>query len=140
MIELPVRRRLGDVTPVVRTDYSDDEAWATVRRDMEAPSDEGFVAALEFLDSPDFDGLTPDQIRSSMPASHQGKLVFIVDSDAIGGPTHAVLVVDLHDPPHESFRATPRAVQAIQNNLPIANMDWEDFAVPAGRFGVFDGF
>jgi hypothetical protein len=48
-----------------------------------------------------------------------------------------VLVVDLNeDTLGRAFRATPPAVQEIENNLSLANMDWEDFAYAADDDGV----
>ncbi|MGC4896997.1 DUF6924 domain-containing protein [Micromonospora sp. DT31] len=38
------------------------------------------------------------------------------------------------------FRALPRQVQAIQNNLSLANMDYIEFATSVGADGVFRGF
>jgi hypothetical protein len=38
------------------------------------------------------------------------------------------------------FRAIPTAVQSIENNLSIANMDFEDFAEAVDEDGVFRGF
>ncbi|GAA4579965.1 hypothetical protein GCM10023176_58710 [Micromonospora coerulea] len=38
------------------------------------------------------------------------------------------------------FRALPQQVQAIQNNLSLANMDYIEFATSAGAEGVFRGF
>jgi hypothetical protein len=40
----------------------------------------------------------------------------------------------------KSFRATPATIQSIENNLTIANMDFEDFANAVDSGGVFRGF
>ncbi|GAB3345306.1 DUF6924 domain-containing protein [Micromonospora halotolerans] len=51
------------------------------------------------------------------------------------------LVVNLNDGDETApFRALPRQVQAIENNLSIANMDFFEFARAAGPDGVFRGF
>jgi hypothetical protein len=53
---------------------------------------------------------------------------------------HPFLVLDLLDERGRSFRALPREIQAIENNLSIANMDFSEFADSAGSDGVFRGF
>ena len=55
-------------------------------------------------------------------------------------PDHPLLVLDTRIEPGRSFRALPSQVQSIENNLSIANMDWEDFAGAVDADGVFRGF
>lgn len=38
-----------------------------------------------------------------------------------------------------SFRALPREVWSVENNLSLGNMEWRDFA-SALKDGVFEGF
>ena len=54
--------------------------------------------------------------------------MILVDRTAITHPEHPVLILDLFDPSSQAFRAVPSTVQAIENNLSIANMDFEEFA------------
>ena len=49
-------------------------------------------------------------------------------------------MVDLYGSRGRSFRATPSQIQAIQNNLSIANMGFEEFAEAVGEGGIFRGF
>ena len=55
-------------------------------------------------------------------------------------PEHPLLVVDLLGEPGRAFRALPEQVQSIENNLSLANMDFEDFADSVGDDGIFRGF
>jgi hypothetical protein len=55
-------------------------------------------------------------------------------------PEHPVLVLDLFDLSSQAFRALPSAVQSIENNLSISNMDFEEFAGAVDEDGVFRGF
>jgi hypothetical protein len=48
--------------------------------------------------------------------------------------------VDLYESSGQEFRAVPSRVQSIENNLSIANMDFEEFAEAVDRDGVFRGF
>jgi hypothetical protein len=65
----------------------------------------------------------------------------VVDRATIAGADHPVLVVSLQRRHRgEHFRAVPSAVQSIENNLSLANMDWRDFADSVDADGVFRGF
>lgn len=66
-------------------------------------------------------------------------MLFIADEAAQFLPEHPVLVVDLADsrPP---FGCIPAALWSVENNLNIANMDWEEFADHVSADGVFRGF
>jgi hypothetical protein len=49
-------------------------------------------------------------------------------------------VIDLFDKPARSFRAIPSAIQAVENNLSIWNMDFEDFTNAVDADGIFRRF
>lgn len=56
-------------------------------------------------------------------------------------PDHPILFVDLTGGNGRlPFRCIPAELWGIDNNLNIANMDWEGFASAADRDGVFRGF
>jgi hypothetical protein len=72
---------------------------------------------------------------------HRHPVVFVVDAVAVSGHEHPILVLDLNAGVDAGpFRAPPRQVQAIQNNLSLANMDYVDFTRATGADGVFRGF
>ncbi len=48
--------------------------------------------------------------------------------------------MDLYDGSGHEFRAIPSQIQGIENNLSIANMDFEEFAEAVDEDGVFRGF
>jgi uncharacterized protein DUF6924 len=78
---------------------------------------------------------------SSAPHKYRHPVLFVVDAIAMSNPEHPVLVVNLNARVDaRSFRALPRKVQSIQNNLSLANMDYDEFATSAGGDGVFRGF
>jgi hypothetical protein len=53
---------------------------------------------------------------------------------------HHLLVIDLAREPGREFRAVPSAIQSIENNLSIANMDFAEFAGAVDEDGVFRDF
>ena len=46
--------------PVIRTDFFDQATWEAVRAALVAPSADGFVAAVDFVDDPVFSGATAE--------------------------------------------------------------------------------
>ena len=130
---------------MVRTDFSDDAVWERLRVEVPAPTpDEGFVANVEPVADPDFDGVDEAGLRAAVPGtypeSYDHQVLFVVDAATVAAPDHPLLVVNLHEDPEPSFRTTPRAVQSIENNLSISNMDYVEFAGAVRPDGVFRGF
>ena len=124
---------------VVRTDFSDDTAWLEVCRLIESFDCEGYQPTLLRVEDPAYDGATVEDLLRS-PGLYYA---FVVDSRTVADPEHPVLVVDLDpesDLPGRTFRTIPAEVCAIDANLGIANMDFEEFAESVGPDGVFRGF
>jgi hypothetical protein len=134
-----------DLSLVLRTDFSDDAAWRAIRSAIEAPvRDPGgsidFFAYVTFVDDPDYQDLDEPRIRSLFSPELNQSFVIVVDHTAITHPEHPVLILDLFDTASQTFRALPSAVQAIENNLSVTNMDFEEFAAAVDEDGVFRGF
>ena len=64
----------------------------------------------------------------------------IVDRMTLSHPDHPVLVVDVMSERGAEFRAVPSQIQSIENNLSIANMDFEEFAACVDADGIFRRF
>jgi len=125
---------------VIRTDYSDQAAWEAVRDEIGRPVD-GFFASVEFVDDVAYDGLTKAQlIELCRGAEAYRSYIMVVDATTLSHPDRPVLVVDIYPEPGPEFRAIPSQIQSIENNLSIANMDFEEFAQCADANGIFRGF
>ena len=123
---------------VVRTDSSNAATWNGVVSAIKQPVD-GFFAYVDFVDDAAFDGLTVEQfvaLRDGLSKSY----VIVADAVTMGAPELSLLVVDLFEEPGRSFRAVPSAIQSIENNLSIANMDFWEFADNVDADGVFRDF
>jgi hypothetical protein len=130
---------------VLRTDFADDAAWDAVCTTIRTPVRVfgfpiGFNANVSFVDDVAYRDLSTAQILALFGPDANHAFVIVVDRTAIADPDHAVLVIDLLEPPGRTFRAVPSTVQSIENNLSIANMDFEEFADAADADGVFRGF
>jgi hypothetical protein len=130
--------------PVIRTDFTDDAVWVKLTMLIASPTVEGFEANVEFVEDRAFAGMDESAILRSLPGRYPGSfrhpVLFVVDGVTVRSADHPVLVVDLQEASEPSFRSIPREVQAIENNLSIANMDFFEFADAVGGDGVFRGF
>jgi hypothetical protein len=126
-------------TVVIRADFSDDAAWQNVWESITAPVGT-YKANLIPVENREYDGLTPERLLTIMPKDSRHTFMFIVDRTTLVGPEHPVLVVDVAEQPGRTFKVIPREMWSVQNNLKLANMDWEDFSESADPDGVFRGF
>lgn len=126
---------------VLRTDFSNQAAWEAIRAAIQRPvAIFGFRANIEFLDMVEYSGITKEQMLSLLPSKYNHSFIVIVDQIAMTHPEHPLLIVDLFESSGQEFRAIPSAVQSIENNLSIANMDFEEFAEDVDEDGIFRGF
>jgi hypothetical protein len=124
---------------VLRTDFSNQTAWEAICKTIREPID-GFYAYVEFVDEAEYAGLTKAQLLALIPDDYAQSFIIIADQSAISQPDHPLLIIDLYEGSGEEFRAIPSQIQAIENNLSIANMDFEEFAEAVDEKGVFRGF
>src|SRR4051812_13955056 len=129
----------ADDVLVVRTDFSDDRAWNAIRMAIREPSDV-FVANVRFVDERPNAGLTTEQLVAHFHANTGPTFLFVADRTAMERPDHPLLVVDLFGERGRTFRAILAQIGAIENNLSIGNMDFEEFANAVDVSGVFRGF
>lgn len=125
----------SDQSLVVRTDFSNEAAWRAVGLAIREPVD-GFFAYVDFVDDTAFEGATVEELVALGNDAHRPFLV-VADRETMRGPEHTLLIVDVFAEPGRTFRAVPSGIQAIENNLSIANMDFAEFADAADADGVF---
>lgn len=139
---------LDDVVPIlpktndsllIRTAFEGEEAWSSAMLTAISPDDAGFRAYVQVVDDRGWDGVCWEDLRKAVTATgSQASVLFVVDEAALD-PGYPILVVDLMGD-KETFRCIASEVGNVENNLNIANMDWEDFAGRADDDGVFRGF
>ncbi len=92
------------------------------------------------MDDREFRGLTKEQLLDRVPNDYRHTFLLVVDTTATQHPELALLVLDLYADRGRAFRAIPSQIQAIENNLSIANMSFFEFADNVDEDGVFRGF
>ncbi len=127
---------------VLRTDFSDDAMWRAVCEASSAPSPgDGFLANLTFVEDRSFEAATvADLIAAAAAASQYRSFMFVADDVTIHEADHPVLVIDLADQPGRSFRVIPSEMWSVENNLSLANMDFDEFAEAVDASGIYRGF
>ncbi len=124
-------------TVAVRTDFMHAYAWKALRDAIENPNQE-FRANVQFLNEPKFKGFTPDQLLP-MLTDEARTIALIVDEVALTSTDFPILVIDLMDSPGRTFRVVAAALWEVENNLSIANMDFDDFANDVEGEGIYRG-
>ena len=131
---------LDDYSLVIRTDFTDEAKWRRVSEAIQSPvGEEQFQASVECLSDQACAGLSPAEVCALVPGAPDERLfVFIVDSLAISNAEHPVLVVDTEDP-GRTFRVIPAAAWAVEANLRLANMGFDDFELSLDADGIYRG-
>lgn len=125
---------------VVRTDFSDDEAWAEVVDQARSIIVDDWVADFSFINDRDFEGMTPEELRALHPSTVEDNYLnysffAIADESTFRNADHDLLLVDtflVHDDP---LRCIPEKLGLVVENLELANVDWEEF-LASSRNGV----
>lgn len=124
----------------MRTDFTDEGAWQAAEAAALAENDDGFRAYVHIIDEPQFADSTWQALRQEVTALEEhAAVLFVVDGPALAD-AHPILVVDLSDEPRAAFRCVAQELWGVDNNLNIANMDWEEFADNVDGGGIFRGF
>ena len=125
-------------TPLIRTDFTDEAAWHELVEAASIPSEDGFLANLHFINQTDFEGMAAQQLGELAGAENHAVL-FVADEVTMTHPERSVMCVDLFAP-ERMFRVVPSELWSAENNLSIANMDFEEFADAVDSDGIFRGF
>jgi hypothetical protein len=123
---------------VLRTDFSDDTTWTTIQAEILQPI-EGFLPYLDFIDDPSYSGVLPEELLSLVHPDYKHTFIVVADSESFANAEHPLLVIDTSTDPGREFRSLPSEIQSIENNLSIANMDFEEFADAVDDDGVYRG-
>ncbi|MER7746497.1 hypothetical protein ABT013_14615 [Streptomyces bacillaris] len=119
---------VGEELPVIRTDFSDDAAWADAVARVSAEYEDDWSVDVTAMDDRRYMGLTPDQVALLVPEGVDWPMFVLADARTMASSRREMLMVRT-DPEAlvDSAYATPAAIVEIAINLWIANMSWEDY-------------
>lgn len=157
----------SDITPLVRTDFSDDNAWRTIvarvsapvdfnNPDNDDPGEDGYAPNITVVDDAAFDGVSGAALGEAFRTGREiVGYALLADARSMGEAANdSELTLDYVDlsvlDPEDaelfntftgrSFRVAVSEFASIESNLAIANMDFHEFADNTDPDGVFRGF
>jgi uncharacterized protein DUF6924 len=134
MADIPKR---GE-TPLIRTDFNHEAAWNELIESARKPSEDGFLANLHIVDQQEFEGIAAEQLGKSAAYTNHA-ILFVADKVTMTHSERPVLCVDVFSP-ERKFRVIPSELWSAENNLSLANLDFEDFTEGVASDGIFRGF
>lgn len=143
-------------TPLVRTDFSDDDAWELVVYELTKQDDDGTEPHVTVVDDRALAGVTGDALGSAFDGQglSYGYVALadarsMAEADAGGELTVDYVDLSVADDedaersesfPGRTFRCAASRFASVEVNLSIANKDFAEFADNVGSDGVFRGF
>jgi hypothetical protein len=121
---------------LVRVSAGDDAAWARLAADVAMVNRDGFRAYVDFIDAPEWHGASSDQLRAAVPNNaNRASVLFAADETTLSTEEFPVVVIDLVQGRPE-FRCVASELWAVENNLNISNVDWEEFSGSVDADGI----
>ncbi|PQO27016.1 DUF6924 domain-containing protein [Blastopirellula marina] len=138
--EAPIEEPKSQDAIIYRTDFTDaTPGWDEVVKLINTPTPDGFRAYVQYVEDKANQEATVDQLLAKAKKDNL-PFFFVIDAETIDKEEHPVLVVDASEEPGRTFRVIPSEMWGVENNLSVANMDWEDFADHLDDDGVYRGF
>ncbi|PMR62641.1 hypothetical protein C1A38_02495 [Verrucosispora sp. ts21] len=148
---------------IIRTDYSDEATWQTVRRELQAGDRSGLLDGEDLdgevavvppliVEDPAWAGASVDDVLAAI-GDDDLAVVFIADAATLADPEYKLLAVAVTSglDPQEAetilefgreFRIVPGWIEVFNSNLALGNMDFDEYAevARATADGAFRGF
>lgn len=121
---------------LIRTDFSDQGKWEALQAALGTPTEDGFLPYLSPVEHRRWNHASVDDLAAAAPPD---VLLAVADATTFSTPEMPLLVLEKADDGVRQVRVAPRAMASVENNLSIANMDWEEFTDNADADGVFRG-
>ncbi len=122
-----------ELTPMVRTDFSDSTKWEALLSEVALENDMGFRANVEPVSDQRFAAATSTEVVAAHSAA---PIVFVVDEKALA--TKEILCVDGEEPDN-MFRAKVGDLWIVENNISVGNLLFEELMEQVGEDGLLIG-
>ena len=110
---------------LIRTDFSDPDAWAAVRADLDQKWDDEFEIFVEIIDDPAYEGLGPQEFLALQPKDYPHEIVVLADSVTMTTPDRLLLVVSL-EPSDEEWEQFLREQGDWDEETAAGGRGWEN--------------
>jgi hypothetical protein len=143
-------------TPLVRTDFSDDDAWELVVYELTKQDDDGTEPHVTVVDDRALTGVTGDALGSAFDGQglSYGYVALADGRSMAEAEAEEEITVDYVDLsvadeedlassesfPGRTFRCSALQFPSVEVNLSLGNMDFAELADHVGTDGVFRGF
>ncbi|MFF3566632.1 DUF6924 domain-containing protein [Nocardia jiangxiensis] len=131
---------------LIRTDFSDQQAWESCRSAIDASAMAAFDVSIEqdveILDDPDNCDITVEQLLALEETDHT--FVMLADRETLASTEYPILFLDLfEDQRGATVRVASSELGEAVGNVDNGNITIEDYAAAAANAGdknVFRGF
>lgn len=128
-----------DAAPLVRTDFTDGQAWVALQEALDVEWDvaDDYVS---FVDEPEYRGLSAAQLAALVPAGCPHPVLLVADDVTFASDDLPVLLVDLAglvDGPDRTFRAPAGAIDSIIANLADGTTSFADHVRSVDATGAY---
>ncbi len=119
-----------DLSPFIRTDFSDNVAWEDLVLTANAENEMGFQAQIRPVDDRKFENAEPLAVARYLP---DALVFFVVDKRAL--KTSEILCIDGVDP-GKTLRVRAEDLWIVENNVSVGNMLFEELLEQVDEKGV----
>lgn len=119
-----------------------DAAWRSIVEILRTPLEaySGYLAGIEAISNPGFDGFSPDRVRSIVAPTPWMGILTIADETTLTTPEWPILLLSIIDPvAYQPFRCTARALPLVECNIG-GNTSWEEYTDRLDDTAVYRGF
>jgi hypothetical protein len=95
------------------------------------------LADVTVIDDPSLVGHSADALTKEVRGDHA--IFFVADTTTMEHRDRPILCIDLLAS-QQPFRVVPSKLWSVENNLSLANMDYEEFVEAVDAEGIFRGF
>ncbi|GLY80393.1 DUF6924 domain-containing protein [Actinoallomurus iriomotensis] len=120
----------SDHSPLLRTDFTDDQAWRSL---LDEVGDDW----LTVMEDAGHRGLSVPELLALVPDDSRYPVLVVADDVTFSSAERPLLLVDLREEPGRTFRAGPDAFRSAIGNLAIQNQSFDDYVRCLDDSGVY---
>ena len=125
---------------VVRTDFSDNGKWESIKATILTPIEPGYTAHVEFMEIKNSGDRNASEIARNISPFYQPSFIFVADKKTFESGETTLLIASLSADSQAEFRLLPSLVAEVEANLSIANVSFEEFAETLDKNVIYRGY